>query len=157
MKWGNGNRYRHKLESPSMRREWIEMQMTRRWRPTPWSLPPCGGSGLKCMDAQNSTVQFGLPPCGGSGLKCLGTSRQRLIPGSPSMRREWIEIPDFCNFLCWFLRLPPCGGSGLKCDRRIDACVRPGLPPCGGSGLKYAVMPWADIPQFVSLHAEGVD
>ena len=34
------------------------------------SLPPCGGSGLKCSgDIAYVSGVFGLPPCGGSGLK----------------------------------------------------------------------------------------
>ena len=34
---------------------------------------------------------------------------------SPSMRREWIEIPVGVTVFEILKRLPPCGGSGLKC------------------------------------------
>ena len=34
--------------SPSMRREWIEILMFTKYTLTCVSLPPCGGSGLKC-------------------------------------------------------------------------------------------------------------
>ena len=33
-----------------------------------------------------------LPPCGGSGLKCIGQLYDVMTDTSPSMRREWIEI-----------------------------------------------------------------
>ena len=79
---------------------------------------------------------------------------------SPSMRREWIEMPTGCQMRMKMLCLPPCGGSGLKsfnvppslCIREspsmrrewieirktIQATIRTSsLPPCGGSGLKY--------------------
>ena len=35
-----------------------------------------------------------LPPCGGSGLKYNLLTFQKGCKKSPSMRREWIEIPD---------------------------------------------------------------
>ena len=54
---------------------------------------------------------------------------------SPSMRREWIEIP----------------GSG----KSLHAVSR--LPPCGGSGLKYPAAQDLYKSTGVSLHAEGVD
>ena len=56
--------------SPSMRREWIEMNI----RDCP----------------KLSTLR--LPPCGGSGLKWNTCGKIILQNGSPSMRREWIEI-----------------------------------------------------------------
>ena len=59
--------------SPSMRREWIEMHCFL----------------LVCV-ASNS-----LPPCGGSGLKCLEHCGYYLENMSPSMRREWIEMITF--------------------------------------------------------------
>ena len=104
--------------SPSIRREWIEIATCQAVRRNTMSLPPYGGSGLKCTTV--ATVISGnksLPPCGGSGLKYTG----RCV------------LSAFCR------RLPPCGGSGLKCDPRQsddgDRC----LPPCGGSGLKYQI------------------
>ena len=129
-----------------------------------WSLPPCGGSGLKlllllvvsifCMVSLHAEgVDWNsfsrsspkrsdrLPPCGGSGLKFLGHK---------------LFIANDC--------LPPCGGSGLKYSqvhyttiynmspsmRRewIEISTRifiifpsVGLPPCGGSGLKCRIAP----------------
>ena len=54
-----------------MRREWIEILSENKRRYTECGLPPCGGSGLK------SVRNF-----------CHKTAIQ-----SPSMRREWIEMP----------------------------------------------------------------
>ena len=54
---------------------------------------------------------------------------------SPSMRREWIEIPRW--------------SGGIH--------QRDGLPPCGGSGLKSLDGLAESINETVSLHAEGVD
>jgi len=56
-------------ESPSMRREWIEILSSYRFQTAWYRLPPCGGSGLK------------------SSRKCS----LEIIELSPSMRREWIE------------------------------------------------------------------
>ena len=123
-------------QSPSMRREWIEIRKYHsahmRWP----CLPPCGGSGLKCKIVARQQVQEGLPPCGGSGLKCYGYIishiSERLPPcggsglkfcmiflflvlvKSPSMRREWIEITSIACSVYLLYGLPPCGGSGLK-------------------------------------------
>ena len=55
---------------------------------------------------------------------------------SPSMRREWIEMPNSCKHNQHCVRLPPCGGSGLKYDMLKQRVAAIGLPPCGGSGLK---------------------
>ena len=122
--------------SPSMRREWIEIQFLDLAFRNCHGLPPCGGSGLKYDEAViDCPEERGLPPCGGSGLKLqeLDTkSRQRR---SPSMRREWIEIRPMRRRKMHRRRLPPCGGSGLKC------------PPLVFSQPRTSV----------SLHAEGVD
>ena len=123
-----------KHKSPSMRREWIEI--TSFWKackPT-LRLPPCGGSGLKCLCPGGSTRQLSLPPCGGSGLKYL--------PGEGVNKS---------------VSLPPCGGSGLKCSHRSDHSTDHRLPPCGGSGLKYGTGDSLSGELHVSLHAEGVD
>ena len=57
--------------SPSMRREWIEIRKLKAIRIVQSRLPPCGGSGLKSVMSLNfSALSF----------------------SSPSMRREWIEI-----------------------------------------------------------------
>ncbi len=78
-----------------------------------------------------------LPPCGGSGLKlcaCAPILDTQVL--SPSMRREWIEMP----WTYW-------NGNYAVC-----------LPPCGGSGLKYVLNRQDTILAVrVSLHAEGVD
>ena len=39
-----------------------------------------------------------LPPCGGSGLKCVMVNGIFLYTESPSMRREWIEICIYGNW-----------------------------------------------------------
>ena len=84
------------FRSPSMRREWIEIfELFPDFCNFLCCLPPCGGSGLKwiCHFLTPSTFS-GLPPCGGSGLKCdLHRLNRQLRHASPSMRREWIEIP----------------------------------------------------------------
>ena len=77
---------------------------------------------------------------------------------SPSMRREWIEIPMFDDISDdEHNRLPPCGGSGLKSLRSLEEVQNLGLPPCGGSGLKYYDIEEKKQFALVSLHAEGVD
>ena len=110
---GNVVYYAHM--SPSPRREWIEIfyrpcnnknyaglpphggsglkysggrKFHRRRR-----LPPHGGSGLKSYQGWRLYLRFaGLPPHGGSGLKCELLADMDLHGGSPSPRREWIEI-----------------------------------------------------------------
>ena len=59
-----------RFSSPSMRREWIEISQKPRSVFDSYSLPPCGGSGLKYD---------------------VGILLQKFFV-SPSMRREWIEI-----------------------------------------------------------------
>ncbi len=81
-------------KSPSMRREWIEMQDVRNDETLCGCLPPCGGSGLKWSGDRENTADRCLPPCGGSGLKCVCRRRTGGTGVSPSMRREWIEIPQ---------------------------------------------------------------
>ena len=78
-------------------------------------LPPCGGSGLKFQPGQRyRLLHQSLPPCGGSGLKSVVERGFHAVTLSPSMRREWIEIPEVCFSATLACRLPPCGGSGLK-------------------------------------------
>ena len=57
-------------KSPSIRREWIEIHISN-----------------KMCSSYNS-----LPPYGGSGLKCLMLMHKTSYLVSPSIRREWIEI-----------------------------------------------------------------
>ena len=78
-----------------------------------------------------------LPPHGGSGLKYPGGDYERFDYGSPSTRREWIEIAGIQPRCLSGQRLPPHGGSGLKCETHAGAFAHDkGLPPHGGSGLK---------------------
>ena len=123
-------------------------------------LPPCGGSGLKLsIRAPLLDSPSCLPPCGGSGLKCKLCHSWSGNSGSPSVWREWIEIPQSLRFPLlvqgspsvwreWIEMgshnvtnldlggLPPCGGSGLKCHKTAIQNNTMRLPPCGGSGLK---------------------
>ena len=141
-----------------MRREWIEIPHSCFFLSAFQSLPPCGGSGLKCKQKTKNIggkclppcggsglksahpgwneLGCSLPPCGGSGLKWILRRRRTYSNRSPSMRREWIEIVITGLCLVVVPCLPPCGGSGLKsltgCG--CTSCLR--LPPCGGSGLK---------------------
>ena len=76
---------------------------------------------------------------------------------SPSMRREWIEIPLAPGFGGVVPRLPPCGGSGLKCTM---SSIRSRIPKSPSMRREWIEMtsPLAQLPlQAVSLHAEGVD
>ena len=79
------------------------------------SLPPCGGSGLKCLHSALGLHRVRrLPPCGGSGLKLYSPLVCFCRYTSPSMRREWIEINLVNDADIQSTSLPPCGGSGLK-------------------------------------------
>ena len=80
--------------SPSVWREWIEMIVPRLTTQTTGSLPPCGGSGLKCGVLQSQFQRHSLPPCGGSGLKWISGTGLFCTIRSPSVWREWIEIQD---------------------------------------------------------------
>ena len=143
--------------SPSTRREWIEISASSTLRAVGSSLPPHGGSGLKCI------VNGG---CFGSGLS-PSTRREWIemhsvsfsIPPkmSPSTRREWIEML-FCNqSVIRPICLPPHGGSGLKYRFRYMCITDDRLPPHGGSGLKF-IASMRNISKYsVSLHTEGVD
>ena len=80
--------------SPSTRREWIEIGKGQFF--TPYSVSPSTRREWieirvkKCVSA-NFT---GLPPHGGSGLKSAESMRPKSLRRSPSTRREWIEIGD---------------------------------------------------------------
>ena len=78
--------------SPSVWREWIEIVTQLGMSETYASLPPCGGSGLKCVATVASVVGIGLPPCGGSGLKSNDGVQHYELLQSPSVWREWIEM-----------------------------------------------------------------
>ena len=81
-----------RAESPSMRREWIEMQ----------DIFPPVPSALSSPSMRREWIEMDLRLA-----DCLAAS-------SPSMRREWIEIKTFFMVIWQFIGLPPCGGSGLK-------------------------------------------
>ena len=79
--------------SPSMRREWIEIQMAM-----------CGSkSELLSPSMRREWIEILLEPF-----------RTSPLPESPSMRREWIEMFPRFFLLVITICLPPCGGSGLK-------------------------------------------
>ena len=45
------------------------------------------------MNTTKATIEkISLPPCGGSGLKCYEWEQRTGMELSPSMRREWIEM-----------------------------------------------------------------
>ena len=144
--------------SPSMRREWIEMFLSR-LRSDYYVSPSMRREWIEIPVSSMTLWQVsGLPPCGGSGLKCLAAAHCRICGGSPSMRREWIEMyAGNCNL---FKSSPSpsmrrewieiCCGSAMW-----NFCSS--LPPCGGSGLKYVGCNHCCHSHSVSLHAEGVD
>ena len=83
--------YSRSPKSPSVWREWIEMFTPSPGKSIAASLPPCGGSGLKCENKCKVETLSSLPPCGGSGLKYKSGDPRAIVAS-----------------------LPPCGGSGLK-------------------------------------------
>ena len=145
--------------SPSTRREWIEMLRCTGCAVGTGCLPPHGGSGLK-SSVLSMTLNRSprLPPHGGSGLKCRWSPASGGTGRSPSTRREWIEISPSRSGGTVRTRLPPHGGSGLK------------LFGCQSSGGLHTASPstrreWIEIYEdrtmvdycAVSLHTEGVD
>ncbi len=144
-------------QSPSTRREWIEINALTPTNARSLCLPPHGGSGLKSLPYRIALSRACLPPHGGSGLKSEAV---------------WTEM-------CGVLSLPPHGGSGLKSLVSYCDNVEQSLPPHGGSGLKCPAMDavgmsirspstrreWIEISKcwnlkplrHVSLHTEGVD
>ena len=124
-------------KSPSMRREWIEMMLSIGDTAPVSCLPPCGGSGLKYYYAQIITVWSSLPPCGGSGLKCVSIVNSSFSTKSPSMRREWIEMRRNLGKNASWNASPSMRREWIEIFLRdISRSVVLGLPPCGGSGLK---------------------
>ena len=85
--------------SPSPRREWIEILDSRSEPVEKTGLPPHGGSGLKYLwFRQYERLRQRLPPHGGSGLKSQHVVTTMTVEqGSPSPRREWIEIFEICD------------------------------------------------------------
>ena len=144
------------------------------------SLPPWGGSGLKCSNQLHKTFfktspslgrewieiacrrtprgrRIRLPPWGGSGLKCrlllyVSARLLRLPPWGGSGLKFYMTYPPRR-----YVRLPPWGGSGLKCSDRGGRLQGFRLPPWGGSGLKSFLQLPAICVILVSLLGEGVD
>ena len=77
--------------SPSMRREWIEMEIADR-----------KVGGKKSPSMRREWIEIEIP------------KSKSAILVSPSMRREWIEILLTMYAKKRIISLPPCGGSGLK-------------------------------------------
>ena len=79
-------------KSPSMRREWIEIPQSE-YTDRLYSLPPCGGSGLKYIWTVSALEQSQSPSMRREWIEMTESS----FPApaqvrSPSMRREWIEM-----------------------------------------------------------------
>ena len=82
-------------------------------------------------------IEYGSPSMRREWIEMTGTKNDGFMMMSPSMRREWIEMPPFHIQQTPAFRLPPYGGSGLKLRLAALKSSRTRLPPCGGSGLKY--------------------
>ena len=80
-----------------MRREWIEILMFTKYTLTCVSLPPCGGSGLKCSLCTHAAGGFASPSMRREWIEIQRTLYHTATVWSPSMRREWIEIADFAK------------------------------------------------------------
>ena len=101
-------------QSPSMRREWIEMMLFLFFMFFPPS-PSMRREWIEILQLQHPVfLPLRLPPCGGSGLKLFFAGQNKCFPQSPSMRREWIEMLGREIKTIPENSLPPCGGSGLK-------------------------------------------
>ena len=120
MKFERVTKWEHRKWSPSLRREWIEIWAVERrvlWRK---ESPSMRREWIEMRTAFSMELRIScLPPCGGSGLKCLGAVDLSETTESPSMRREWIEIQQLYLLYQYTSSLPPCGGSGLKSVVRI--------------------------------------
>ena len=85
--------YGYYHESPSTRREWIEIAFSMIW-PLSSTLVSLHTEGV---DWNTTAYKY---------FSCF--------KGSPSTRREWIEIRVLMNWINFSPGLPPHGGSGLK-------------------------------------------
>ena len=178
MKYRNWLQFLDAHQSPSMRREWIEIQSCQAGSRSPPGLPPCGGSGLKCRFTAYNAVVYRLPPCGGSGLKFVGyQSIPRIILSpsmrrewieihllavlytsvwSPSMRREWIEICERCQQLSQ-IRSPSMRREWIEMTRSTLSSHYLWSPSMRREWIEIAQCQGQHTYQHVSLHAEGVD
>ena len=119
MKYGVVTVLAYITPSPSMRRVWIEISFTLYFHGVVTGHPPCGGCGLKlllvksfcayckghppcggcglkCSNIVEPIASFCHPPCGGCGLKSASLCSRCPHSWSPSTRRVWIEMLDFC-------------------------------------------------------------
>ena len=79
-------------ESPSMRREWIEIS-SHSAEQTACLSPSMRREWIEMPETVHLLAKrIRLPPCGGSGLKYGTQNDRKSVLQSPSMRREWIEI-----------------------------------------------------------------
>ena len=120
-----------------MRREWIEMYISNVNFPSISVSLHAEGVDWNEQSEILMRIVEGLPPCGGSGLKYQSLHRGKNSHWSPSMRREWIEIP-FVRRNCEHEWSPSMRREWIEITNRTDSdsgtqC----LPPCGGSGLKW--------------------
>ena len=136
---GGAARHHPGGQSPSTRREWIEMTLFTTQCVSPaspstrreWIEITFAAQNWRCCQKSPSTRREWIEI--GNGVLT------HLIHPSPSTRREWIEIfyplpPQMSQ-----QGLPPHGGSGLKFCRLRKRSGGTCLPPHGGSGLKYYV------------------
>ena len=143
-------------QSPSMRREWIEMECVRspNWQAS--GLPPCGGSGLKSV--LNLYLIYGscLPPCGGSGLKSVIPRMDGRSERSPSMRREWIEIANLSKRNVFPLS-PSMRREWIEISGEQSRKRQTASPSMRREWIEMFCRLTAWKRSVVSLHAEGVD
>ena len=84
--------YTLRIKSPSLGREWIEMQESTRYCNYSGS-PSLGREWIEIDEYENQMhAEFCLPPWGGSGLKWRYAHFAAANMMSPSLGREWIEI-----------------------------------------------------------------
>ena len=134
MKWGGTSLACGGEESPSTRREWIEIQLLALYQ----QLEESPSTRREWIEIKNSPIyqkrESRLPPHGGSGLKFHGSAVCRSSAESPSTRREWIEMALEANILASHL--------SPSTRREWIEMINPTAP---------------SPPQKVSLHTEGVD
>ena len=102
-------------KSPSIRREWIEMNTFSSRPAVRLCLPPYGGSGLKFFHLVRFVNYRKSPSIRREWIE-MRCTKVKIEQGhkSPSIRREWIEIQHQLVNYNENASLPPYGGSGLK-------------------------------------------
>ena len=91
---------------------------------------------MKCLDPITISYALRLPPRGGSGLKSIGATRMCLADGSPSARREWIEISATGIF-------PPARASPSARREWIE--IRGSVRPAAAQPSPSARREWIEI------------